>query len=195
MKGNLYTSYTGLQQFFNDVLDFSVSRGSMENTVKRVSAALAVPYKELAGQIPREEILHIDETGWKDRTVKYWVWVFCTRLVAFFTVDKSRGNQVLKRILGETFDGAIISDFFGAYIKYANPKQQFCLAHLIRDIKFLSALPCKTTRTFGDQLLEYLKTVLQTCRQQGRSSWRGIHQASRAHYCKEPTPSLLPISF
>ena len=79
--------------------------------------------------------------------------VFCTSLFSFFWIDKSRSSKVLKEILGETYGGTIVSDFFGAYIKYANALQQFCLAHLIRDIKFLTTLPDKGDQAFGDALL------------------------------------------
>ncbi len=47
-------------------------------------------------------------------------------------------RYLLEEILGETCGGTIVSDFFSAYTKYANKLQQFCLAHLIRNIKVLS---------------------------------------------------------
>ena len=64
-----------------------------------------------------------------------------------------RGAKVLDEVLGEVYDGTIISDFFSAYVKYANRLQQFCLAHLIRDIKFLAALPGERDQRFGQRLL------------------------------------------
>jgi hypothetical protein len=110
--------------------------------IKRVNEALTTPYEELKEHIPTEPVLNIDETGWKDKGIKYWAWVLCTPLVSFFWIAKSRSCKVLEEILGETYDGTIVSDFFGAYIKYANKLQQFCLAHLIRDIKFLTTFVC-----------------------------------------------------
>ena len=52
-----------------------------------------------------------------------------------------------------------MSDFFSAYVKYANKLQQFCLAHLIRDIKFLITLPDKKDQAFGDALLVQFKKL------------------------------------
>lgn len=153
VKGSLHASYSGLEAFCGEVLGIETSRSHLCNTIARVNEALAWPYEELQEHIPTEPVLNIDETGWKDKKIKYWIWVFCTSLFSFFCIDKSRSSKVLREILGETYGGTIVSDFFGAYIKYANALQQFCLAHLIRDIKFLTTLPDKGDQAFGDALL------------------------------------------
>jgi transposase len=161
MKGELGASYTELERFCGDVLGIAVSRGMLNNVVNRASEALEVPYEELRDSIPQEKRLNIDETGWRDSGKKYWVWVFCNQLIAFFTISASRGSQVLKEVLGENFGGAITTDFFSAYISYASERQQFCLAHLIRDIKFLTTLPDKDTRLFGEKLLRYFRRLFK----------------------------------
>jgi len=153
MKGSLHASYTGLADFCGEVLDIEVSRSHVCNTIARVNDALAAPYEELAEHIPAEPVLHVDESGWKDNGLKYWIWIFCTSRVSLFSIAKSRGSKVLREVLGETYGGTLVSDFFSAYVKYANRLQQFCLAHLIRDIKFLTTLPSEADRAFGRRLL------------------------------------------
>lgn len=66
MKGNLGASYTELQQFCGEVLEIEVSRGVLCQTVHRTSAALQVPYDELAQALRGQPQLHIDESGWPD---------------------------------------------------------------------------------------------------------------------------------
>ena len=153
MKGSLHASYSGLEEFCREVLDIDVARSHLCNTIARVNDALAEPYEELAEHVPTEPVLNIDESGWKDKGLKYWIWVFCTSMVSFFCIAKSRGSKVLQDVLGKTYNGTIVSDFFGAYVKYANRLQQFCLAHLIRDIKFLTTLPGEADKRFGQLLL------------------------------------------
>lgn len=161
LKGNIGASYTELKQFCADVLGISVSRGMLCEVVVRVTEALKTPYEELETALPKQESLNIDETGWKDSGAKYWVWVFCNTTLAYFRITKSRASQVLRDVLGKTFGGAIITDFYSAYIKYANQKQQFCLAHLIRDIKFLTTLPDSESATFGEELLKYFRRIFK----------------------------------
>ena len=159
MKGGLHASYTALEEFCRDVLGIDVSRSHLCNAIARVSDALAAPYQELAEHVPTEPVLNIDETGHKDNGTRYWIWVFCTAAFSFFCIAKSRAAKVLEQVLGKTYGGTIVSDFFSAYVKYANRLQQFCLAHLIRDIKFLTTLPGPADKSFGQRLLVDFKRL------------------------------------
>ena len=61
-----------------------------------------------------------------------------------FHIDKSRGSEVLVEVLGTEFNGVLGCDYFSAYRKYMRKfgvRVQFCMAHLIRDVKFLLTLP------------------------------------------------------
>lgn len=159
MKGSLHTTYSGLKGFCRDVLDLEVSRGHLGNALARVSTALAPAYAQLAAQVPTEPVLNIDESGWKDRGINYWIWIFATGTFSFFVIAKSRSSAVLRAVLGQTYPGTIVSDFFSAYVKYANLLQQFCLAHLIRDTKFTAELPDPQERAFGQALLLQFKRL------------------------------------
>ena len=170
MKGNFGASYGALQQFCSEVLALPISLGALGKVIKRVSHALATPYNELAREVPKQELLHIDETGWSDKGKRLWVWIFCNSVFAYFTIQPSRGCKVLKQILGESFSGVIVSDFYGAYVKYANPRQQFCLAHLIRDIKFLTTLPNLETAKSAAKLLAYFRRLFKLWHSRGTLS-------------------------
>jgi len=159
MKGSLHASYTGLADFCRDVLDVKMARSLLCNIIRRVNNALAQPYEQLAEHLPAEPVLNIDESGWKNKGLLYWIWVFCTSTFSFFRIVKSRGAKVLEEVLGEVYGGTIISDFFSAYVKYANRLQQFCLAHLIRDIKFLTTLPGERDKQFGERMLTDFKRL------------------------------------
>lgn len=174
LKGAVHGSYTTLQELMAEVFQLEVSRAMLCDTVRSISEFLSPPYQELEKAIAGQSCLNVDETGHKDNGDRYWIWAFCTRFLGFFTIDASRGSQVLKRILGETFKGAIISDFFSAYVKYANVFQQFCLAHLIRDIKFLTTLPDIADQQFGLRLLRQFKRLFYF--------WHFRHTMPRRHY-------------
>ena len=159
LKGALHGFYTTLQEFMAEVFKLEVSCATLCDQIRSISESLSQPYQELGKTIAGQSYLHIDETDHKDNGDRYWIWAFCTRLFGFFTIDASRGSQVLKRILGEAFKGTLISDFFSAYVKYASALQQFCLAHLVRDIKFLTTLPDIANQQFGSRLLRQFKRL------------------------------------
>ncbi len=159
MKSTMGVSISDIKAFFDDVLGCPIARSTVQNSIFRVSAALAQSHEEVLKELPKQQSLNIDETGWKDNGQRHWVWAFCTKLIACFVIRDSRGCKVLRDILGETFDGALTSDFYSAYVCYATTIQQFCLAHLIRDIKFLTTLPSLEAKDFGHKILEYMREI------------------------------------
>lgn len=159
LKGSQHCSYTSLQEFCKEILQIAVSRGLLCDIISRLNATIKVPYEALKEHLTKEPYLHIDESGWKNNGVTHWAWVFATKLFSFFTIEASRGSAILNEVLGASFKGCLISDFFSAYVKYASPSQQFCLAHLIRDIKFLVTLPNSRERDFGKILLRQFKLI------------------------------------
>ena len=52
---------------------------------------------------------------------------------------RGRGKAVVDEVLGESFEGVLVSDFYAAYNHYPGLKQR-CWAHLLRDIHELKAL-------------------------------------------------------
>jgi len=75
----------------------------------------------------------------------------------------SRGSKVLLEALGRQFDGVLGCDYFSAYRKYIGEmgvQVQFCLAHLIRDVKFLTTLEGRTQR-YGERLLARLRGLFR----------------------------------
>jgi transposase len=53
-------------------------------------------------------------------------------------------------------------DYFSAYRRYQREfgvLLQFCLAHLIRDVKFLTTLPDARDRAYGEKLREALRQL------------------------------------
>jgi len=161
LKSTMGISITELGHIFTEVFQLPVARSTIQSAIFKVSSALAPCHDEALEALPKQKALNADETGWKEYGKKLWVWLFCTPILACFVIRDSRGCKVLKEILGETFDGALTSDFYSAYTCYATALQQFCLAHLIRDIKFLTTLPSQKDKDFGEKLLSYMRRVFK----------------------------------
>ena len=113
-------------------------------------------------------MVNTDETGHKTNGQPHWTWCFRAEFFTLFRVDRSRGSQVLRAVLGDDFAGTLGCDYFSAYHKYRREcgiTMQFCLAHLIRDVKFLTTLPEAATVSYGQQLLEGLRNLFHTLHQ------------------------------
>jgi len=162
MKGVCHASFSTIRKFLRDVVGVPVCRGYLVKVIAKVSESLAPAYAELFQRLPGEAVLNIDETGHKENGEKFWTWCFRAQLYTLFRIDKSRGSKVLEEVLGEEFNGVLGCDYFSAYRKYMrkfNVLVQFCMAHLIRDVKFLLTLPDRKERAYGERVRESLREL------------------------------------
>lgn len=162
MKSVLHASFSTIRKYLRDVVKIRISRGQLSKLINKVGEALDAPYNELLDKIPFENKLNVDETSHKENGNKFWTWCFKAELYILFKIHKSRGSKVLLEVLGEQFDGLLGCDFFSAYRKYMkdfNITVQFCIAHLIRNIRFLISLPDAETRKYGNKLLELIREM------------------------------------
>jgi transposase len=162
LKGVGHCSFSTTARFCRDVLRLDLSRGQLAKVVGKASAAMRPAYEALAARLSEEPYLNVDETGHKENGDGLWTWVFRARLYTVFKIDPSRGSEVLIDALGRQFAGVLGCDYFSAYRKYMGDFDvlvQFCLAHLIRDVKFLADLPDKVTAHYGRRLLEELRRL------------------------------------
>ena len=129
---------------------------------------------------PPVPALNINETGHKENAGKFWTWVFRADLFVLFKFNKSRGSKVLLEVLGADFNGALGCDYFSAYLKYirdCNITVQFCIAHLIRNIKYLTGLPDAETKAYGQTLLKAVKGMFHIIHGRDNLSAEAVEQA------------------
>ncbi len=162
LKSVCHASFSTIRKFLRDVVGVTISRGQLAKVVQKVSASLEEPYEELLLALPREARLNVDETGHRDGGDRLWTWCFRAALYTLFRITPSRGSDVLIDVLGKEFNGLLGCDYFSAYRKYMKDfgvAVQFCLAHLIRDVKFLVKHPLAANRRYGEMLLSHLRQL------------------------------------
>lgn len=125
-------TYRKLATFCTETLGIPLTPAGALGVVNRIVEAKTPLYETIGSVLPRQDVLHGDETGWKIRTVLHQAWIFCNQGMAYYHVDRRRSREVPAEILGLGYKGILVCDFLGAY----NPwKTQRCLAHFTRDIK------------------------------------------------------------
>jgi transposase len=162
LKGACHCSFSTIRKFLRDVVQIKISRGQLRKLCAKVSDSLDTAYEQLLELLPGEARVNVDETGHKDNGRRMWTWCFRSSLYTLFKIDQSRGSQVLVKVLGKEFNGVLGCDYFSAYRKYMgdfNVLVQFCLAHLIRDVRFLAEHPNSKNRAFGRRVLEAVREL------------------------------------
>jgi transposase/cell division protein FtsB len=163
LKGACHCSYQNMSDFFRDVFGIKVSKGFLAKMVTvKCSSAINPTYEDLLQNIKNVSSVNVDETGHKENGNRMWTWTFRAGNFVLFKIDESRGSSVLIDVLGQDFRGVLGSDFFSAYRKYMNlfgVEVQFCIAHLIRELVFLTNLNDTAVVRYGRRLLDEVKEL------------------------------------
>jgi transposase len=179
LKGACHASFSTIRKFLRDVAGVTISRGQLSKILGKVTEALEGPYEELLAQLPTEEVLNVDETGHKDNGKRWWTWCFRASLYTLFKIDPTRSSAVLLEVLGEEFEGVLGCDYFSAYRRYMREwdvQLQFCLAHLIREVRFVMTLPNAQERAYGERFAQALKDLFAVIHQRA-SLASGVFQS------------------
>jgi transposase len=113
-------------------------------------------------------------------------------------IDPTRSADVLIDVLGKDFDGVLGCDCFSAYRRYMREfdvRVQFCLAHLIREVKYLTTLPDAPTQHYGERLREALRRLFGVIHQRAQlpeSLFVCQLQAARADVMRQAGANVPP---
>lgn len=130
-------SFFQIQEILKDTYQIHVSEGEIAKILNREAIKLRPFYEQLKLKIREEPVIHLDETGWKllidGSNAHSWVMSGGESKENVFLVGESRGKGNMENLVGENFDGFVVSDDFGAYRKL--DRHQLCWAHLIRKFR------------------------------------------------------------
>jgi transposase len=198
LKGACHASFSTVRKFLRDVVQVTISRGQLARIIAKVSQALERPYEELREGLSTQARLNVDETGHKRNGERMWTWCFRAGLYTLFKIDPARGADVLIEVLGAEFDGVLGCDSFSAYRRYQREfgvSLQFCLAHLIRDVKYLTTLPDARDREYGEGLrgaLRQLFAVIHRREEVSPAAFQSRLEAARAEVLRRGTSDVPP---
>lgn len=165
LKGACHASFSTIQELLRETCGLRIARGTLVGLCQKVARSLQPHYDELLSQVRQQPMLNIDETSHRENGQWQWTWAFRAPQFTLFHIDPTRSTAVLEQVLGDDFCGIIGSDYYSVYRRFLklHPRAdaQFCLAHLVRDVKFLESLPNAVDQQFGQELLAELKELFR----------------------------------
>jgi transposase len=161
-------SYRKTVELFRDLFGLSFVPAAAVGFDRKASACGAPLYEDLREKIRNSEVVHADETSWRNDGSGHYVWFAGNAELAFFHIAKSRSAEVARSIFGKKFAGIVVRDRYAAYNGIGS-QWQSCLAHIITKAKELkkehSLLPLKTRGAKTDWFCEKVAMVFTTaCR-------------------------------
>ena len=132
LSGSHGMSKRGIEETVESLFGVPVALGTISNSEREMSEALAASYQEVRKHVAGAEVKYVDETGWKERGLKRWLWAAATATTALFRIHPKRNLDALKLLLGK-LAGVLVSDRWAVYDNWDCETRQLCWAHAKRN--------------------------------------------------------------
>ena len=138
----LYDAQQGASQRIREMcaemFGYAVSEATLQAARQEQSDALESFENRLVELLPKQPVLHADETSVPINKVNHWLHVLCTPLLTFFAVHLNRGKEAIEAIgIVPKFTGWLMHDFLSSYLSFSDCLHTFCKSHLLRELVFL----------------------------------------------------------
>jgi transposase len=115
-----------------DLFGVELALGTVSACEQVVSEAVAAPVAAAHQYVQQQEVVHVDETGWRQGRHRAWLWVMVSALVTVFLVHARRSTVAARHLIGEC-EAIVVSDRWSAYKHWPIEQRQLCWAHLLRE--------------------------------------------------------------
>lgn len=133
-----FLPFARLQDLFQKICHVAISKGTIENIIRRTAQKAQPVYEQLQQVIVLSFFVGSDETGFKLKGSKGWFWVWQNAVVTYIVAACSRSKEVIKEHFPEGLPKSILcSDRLAAQLSTITKGSQICLAHLLRDLNYL----------------------------------------------------------
>lgn len=164
-RAHLGISLGKTRDLLHDFFGLTVSRAGLLGHLRWGGTLFEPVVEELLERLRKSPVVQGDETGWRINGRTAWAWCFRDPKLAIFLIDKHRNRDVIQRVLGESFAGTLVSDFYAAYNGLDCAKQR-CLVHLLRELaKLREELPWQSVQAFIQPLMTLLQDAIQLAKE------------------------------
>ncbi|MFZ3098142.1 MAG: IS66 family transposase [Desulfosalsimonadaceae bacterium] len=127
-------SYRKTTELFRDLFGLSFVPASAVGFDRKASACGTPLHDDLREKIRMSDVIHADETSWRNNGIGHYVWFAGNEKLSFFHIARSRSAEVVKTIFGTGYEGIVVRDRYAAYNGIGS-EWQSCLAHIITKSK------------------------------------------------------------
>jgi len=158
-----YVPFRRLKHLFGEVFKLPLGEGTLVNLLGKAAGTSESLYDRIKEQIRQSKVVGSDETGAKVNGEKWWIWVWQNVRNTFLAVSPSRGSQAIEAELSEGLPNSkLVSDRWAAQLKMRSGGNQLCLAHLLRDVRYLAEAE---KEEFADKFKKLLVKVFDVRRE------------------------------
>lgn len=125
-----------IQSLLNIMYNLNIHRSTVDNVLNRLSRQFQGEIEQIQSGLKNAFVVGSDETGIKINGKKGYQFVFQNWSFCLYVSSLSRAYKVIEDTFGESFPEVWVSDRYGAQLK-TPARHQLCLAHLVRECRYL----------------------------------------------------------
>jgi transposase len=136
-----YLPFERMREMYSDIFGLKISSGSLVKMVQTFAEKAAGIYETIRGRVSMSAVVGADETGHRINGKNGWAWVYQTPEATYIHSDKSRSKAVINELFPKGFQRSIlVHDCWTSYFGVQAKGHQICIAHLLRELKYLGKL-------------------------------------------------------
>lgn len=154
-----FLPYGRIASFLHDVLGLSPSEGSLVNWVNEAKRNAQPIVDKIKEYIMSSNIVGFDESGCYCNKRLDWAWIAQTVYYTLLFRANSRSSKVLTEQFGDSLERmTAVTDRHSAYFALHFLNHQVCLAHLFRELQYLSELD--TNQKWSEQIANLFREAI-----------------------------------
>lgn len=154
-----FLPYGRIASFLHDVLGLSPSEGSLVNWVNEAKRNAQPIVDKIKEYIMSSNIVGFDESGCYCNKRLDWAWIAQTVYYTLLFRANSRSSKVLTEQFGDSLERmTAVTDRHSAYFALHFLNHQVCLAHLLRELQYLSELD--TNQKWSEQIANLFREAI-----------------------------------
>jgi len=136
-----YIPFRRMKEFFNDVFHLPISEGGIHYLLNKLAKKAEPAYEMIKQKLLSSSFgaIGADETGVKVAGDKHWAWVWQNEDATFISITDNRAQRSITQNFENGFkDSVLVHDCWRSHFNTAAASHQICIAHLLRDLNYLS---------------------------------------------------------
>lgn len=166
--------YKRLTEVLRDCFGITLSQGTIDNILKDVSDKSLGAYNEIRNRVEQSRVVGADETGENINDQLHWMWAWQTDKLTYIHSNKSRGKLAIDSQFKKGLSGSVlVTDRHSSYFNMHVADHQICLAHILRELTFLTELDTK--QKWSSELATLIREAIH---KRKTESWESIDRNS-----------------
>ena len=127
-----------VQEHFKGLLGRNISQSVMLKYIIQFSESLKEWEESVKEKLRKASVLYLDETSMRVNKKNYWIHTCSSGEVVLQTIHPKRGVEGIKDMgILDRYGGIIVHDCWASYFAFEGLLHALCIAHLMRELKFI----------------------------------------------------------